>query len=252
MPRLTGSQQRIRTLIVTLDGPAGSGKSTLARRLAAHYGWLYLDTGAMYRALALASIDAGITPDDGPRLTQLAESIELKLDTCDGGQRVWIGDRDVTQQIREPRVTERVSEVSAHASVRDVVVDQQRAYAAPGAGDSETGSGAPRGLVAEGRDMGTVVFPRAPLKFFLVATLDERARRRQRQNQQKGIEQSFDAVRAAIAERDRRDSSRDVAPLVPAEDALEVNTTGKTIDEVFEWMAEHIDDALAGGEGPSA
>lgn len=233
-----------RFAIATLDGPAGSGKSTLARRLAARFGWLYLDTGAMYRALALASIEAGIDPGDAVALERLARGLDLAFEAPaqEGeAQRVVLAGRDVTSQIREPEVTARVSEVSAHAGVRAIMVARQRDFAQ---------SGGAQGLVAEGRDMGTVVFPDARPKFFVVASLEERAKRRYAQLRAQGVEPSYEEVLDAIAERDRKDSSRDVAPLAPARDATVVETSGRTVEEVLAWMAERV--AAASGSDVEA
>lgn len=221
-------------MIVTLDGPAGSGKSTLAKRLAGHFGWLYLDTGAMYRALALASIAQGVAPDDAVGLESLAQSIRLECNQDRAGFHVCLDGQDVTQAIRAPDVTSRVSEVSSHPGVREIIVAMQRAY------DPARHPGCD-GLIVEGRDMGTVVFPAAPIKFFLIATIAERAQRRQAQLASQGVDSTLSEVEAAIAERDHRDSSRAVAPLVAASDALVVDTTGLSIDAVFTMMVKRIE-----------
>lgn len=219
-------------LIVSLDGPAGSGKSTLAKRLAARFDWSYLDSGAIYRTLTLGSIEEGIAPSDETGLIQLAGRQHLKMRVRPEGLEVLLDGRDVSQAIRLPEVTERVSEVSAHPGVREAVLDSQRRFA-------EQVSG----LVAEGRDMGTVVFPEADLKVFLVASLEARAERRHAEQVGKGIDQSFESVLEALAERDRRDGSRDVAPLVAAPDALEVETTRLSIEEVLALLIDLVEQA---------
>lgn len=198
----------------------------------------------MYRALALVSIENGLAPDDGEELERIARQLSLRLwqdAESDGGAfHITIDGREVTEQIREPEVTARVSEVSAHPGVREVIVEMQRAYAGSGAEP-----GAPKGLVAEGRDMGTVVFPAADVKFFMVASLEERARRRWAQLQAQGKQVSQSEIQEAIAERDRRDTSREVAPLAQAPDAETVETTGRTIEALHAALVARIEIAHA-------
>jgi len=200
-------------MVIALDGPAGAGKSTVARAVAAALGFTYLDSGAMYRCVALAARERGVDPDDAERAGELARSLRIELD----GGRVVLDDRDVSAAIREPAVTEASSRVSVHAGVREAMVARQREMIASGR------------YVAEGRDIGTVVSPDSPLKVFLTASEEERARRR-------ALETGDDpeAVLAAQRERDRRDETRELSALRPAEDAVEIDTTGLTLDQVVE------------------
>jgi CMP/dCMP kinase len=198
-------------MVIAIDGPAGAGKSSVARAVAAALGFTYLDSGAMYRCVALAALDAGTDLDDGEALGGLAGA--LAIDLRDG--RVELDGRDVTEAIREPRVTEAASHVSVHPPVRAAMVERQRALIAAGR------------YVAEGRDIGTVVSPDAPLKVFLTASPEERARRRAAQS---GEDEA--AVLAAQSERDERDESREHGALRAAADAVEIDTTGLSLDEV--------------------
>src|SRR5947208_2570972 len=198
--------------VVAIDGPAGSGKSTVARTVAARLGIAYLDTGAMYRSVAFAALGHGVDPTDGEALAKLASGLDIQL-----GDRVVVDGVDATAPIRSPEVTAVVSAVSAHPPVRAEMVHRQRRWAA------EHGGG-----VAEGRDIGTVVFPDADVKVFLTASEDERARRRQRDDRAPDVS----AVAADLARRDALDSSRATSPLRPAEDAAVIDTTGRTVGDV--------------------
>jgi cytidylate kinase len=198
-------------MVIAIDGPAGAGKSTVARAVAAKLGFTYLDSGAMYRCAALAALEAGADLDDGEALGRLADGLAIEL----RGGRVELDGRDVGTAIREPRVTEAASRVSVHPPVRAAMVARQRALIAEGR------------YVAEGRDIGTVVSPDSPLKVFLTASAAERARRRAAQS---GEDEA--SVLAAQAERDGRDESREHGALRPAEDAIEIDTTDLTLDEV--------------------
>jgi cytidylate kinase len=205
------------TMVVAIDGPSGSGKSTIARGVSAELGLDVLDTGAMYRAVALAAIDGGVALTDEHGCAALARKHAISVDdgitTVDG--------RDVSDEIRGPQVTAAVSTVAAHPEVRAVLVAHQRSWVA------EHGAG-----VVEGRDIGTVVFPAARLKVFLTASDDERARRRQRDEVASDRAIRVDEVRTALARRDALDSSRVVSPLRVADDAILVDTTRRDIDEV--------------------
>lgn len=205
--------------VVTLDGPAGSGKSTTAREVAAKLGFLYLDTGALYRALTVLALDSGISTSDGKKLGQLAESAQLHIARNGTGQRVLADTRDLTDRLRTPEVEGSVSAVSAVKEVRDAMLHLQRSQRQP------------PGLVAEGRDLGTVVFPDADLKIYLVADLAERARRRALERRASGRSASDEEEMAALAARDEFDSGRALAPLRPAADSVQVDTTDLTIDE---------------------
>jgi cytidylate kinase len=217
--------KRAKPLVVAIDGPAGSGKSTaarsLARRLARRRGepWVYLDSGAMYRAVTALALEEGVDPTDARRVAALARRARLRLDPAAG--TVTIDGRDVTEEIRSRRVDAAVSEVAKHAAVRKVMVVHQRRFA------EENGF-----VVADGRDMGTVVFPGARVKVFLGATLSERARRRWKQMNDKGMRVTREEVERGIRKRDRTDRGRDVAPLVRARDARRFPTDGKTPAQV--------------------
>jgi CMP/dCMP kinase len=202
--------------VIAIDGPAGSGKSTVARGVAARLGLSYLDTGAMYRSVAFAVLQRGIDPADDDTLALLAREVEL-----DVGDRVIVDGVDATAEIRGPAVTRIVSAVSAVPAVRQEMVRRQRAWV------EEHGGG-----VVEGRDIGTVVFPDADLKVFLTASDEERARRRQKDDAAPDVT----AVAADLARRDRLDSTRPVSPLKPADDAVVIDTTGRTVDEVVDQI----------------
>jgi cytidylate kinase len=198
-------------MVIAIDGPAGAGKSSVARAVAEGLGFTYLDSGAMYRCVALAALGTGIALDDGEALGELARGLEIGLD----GRRVLLGDRDVSAAIREPRVTAAASRVSVHPQVREALVERQRQLIAAGS------------YVAEGRDIGTVVSPDAPLKVFLTASDEERARRRAAETGE-----DFESVLDAQRRRDARDTEREHGALRAAEDAVELDTTGLGLEEV--------------------
>jgi cytidylate kinase len=200
-------------MVIAIDGPAGAGKSTVARALAERLGFTYLDSGAMYRCVALAGIEQGVDLDDEVAMSELAGSLEIELD----GDRVELDGRDVSASIREPRVSEASSRASVHQGVREALVSRQRELIAVGR------------YVAEGRDIGTVVSPDSPLKIFLTASSEERARRRAEQTGE-----DPGAVLTAQRERDGRDESRQHSALRVAEDAVEIDTTGLTLDQVVD------------------
>lgn len=219
-------------MVVAVDGPAGAGKSTIARMVAHRFGWTYLDTGAMYRAVTLLAVEQGIEPDSGVELGQLAENAEVSFQPGPEGETmVFAGCRDVTREIRTQEVSRSVSQVSAHAAVREAMVKKQRQITA--AGD----------VVADGRDIGTVVCPDADVKIFLTASLQERARRRRLELEEKGTSISQAEMEAEIAARDDYDSGRDVAPLKLAAGARQLDTTDMGIDEVVEAVAAIIEAA---------
>ncbi len=198
-------------MVIAIDGPAGAGKSTVARAVAGELGFTYLDSGAMYRCVALVALEAGIDVDDGEALGPLAGGLEIVLD----GRQVLLGERDVSAAIREPAVTAAASHVSVHPAVREAMVARQRHLIA--AAD----------YVAEGRDIGTVVSPEAPLKVFLTASDEERARRRAAETGE-----DFESVLDAQRRRDARDTGREHGALRAAEDAVELDTTGLGLEEV--------------------
>ncbi|MFH1686885.1 MAG: (d)CMP kinase [bacterium] len=216
---------KLRGKIVAIDGPAGAGKSTTSKILARKLGYLYLDTGAMYRALTWFVLENGIDPSDGDRLTALANKvpIEFKSDP-DREQRVLINGVDVTQQIRTPQVTQHVSEVAAHPGVRRAMVSMQRRLGANGS------------IVAEGRDTTTVVFPKADIKIYLDATVRTRAQRRLLDLARMGISTTLEEQVADIERRDAYDSGREHSPLTQARDAYVVNTTNLNIEEQIDHI----------------
>ena len=204
--------------VVAIDGPAGAGKSTVSKRVAARLGFRYLDTGAMYRALALVALENDIDLTDGDALARAARDIELSVD----GSSVSIGDRDVSARVRDPDVTEAVSTVSAHPDVRGAMLDRQRDLARR------------ENVVIEGRDIGSHVVPDAAVKVFLTASLQERARRRCEQAGESCDDANIERVARSIAERDEADSEREASPLVQAQDATVIDSTGMAIDDVIE------------------
>jgi cytidylate kinase len=226
---------RQRRLIIAIDGPAGSGKSTTARLLAKRLGYTYLDTGAFYRALTLKVLESGVSPEDGAHVLRLAEAIRIELQPQEDKNRVFLDGRDVTQAIREPRVTNAISPVSENPQVRAIMVEKQRAIGRNG------------GIVMEGRDIGTVVFPEADLKVFMEASLDERARRRQEEMAAMGIVREVEKLREEIARRDQKDSSRKIAPLSRAADAILLDTTRMTIEQQVEFILQALEKKLSKG-----
>ena len=208
-------------MIIAIDGPAGSGKSTVAREVARRLGFTYLDSGAMYRAVTLTALEAGVDLADGAALGRIAQALEIELRRRDADNaQVFADGRDVSDAIREPRVTGASSTVAAHPEVRGAMLDKQRGLMAHG------------NYVVEGRDIGTVVAPDAPVKAFLTADASERARRRAAELERRGVSIQRDEVRSAIEQRDMLDSTRSAAPLRRADDAELIDTTGLTPDAV--------------------
>jgi CMP/dCMP kinase len=210
----------MKNLIIAIDGPVGSGKSTLARRVAEMMGYVYIDTGAMYRALALKALRRGISLDDSGALIDLARQTRIDLRAEDGSQRVYLDGEDVTAAIRTPEVSQAASKVAVVGGVRHVLVAEQRRAGEQG------------GVVMEGRDIGSVVFPDAGLKIFLTASPEVRAERRWREHQQKGDAIDLARTLEEIHERDRRDRERSTSPLVRAPDAVIVDSTAMEPEEV--------------------
>ncbi len=211
-------------MIVTLDGPAGAGKSTAARAVARRLGWHYLDTGAMYRAVAWAALDRGVDLAASERVAKLASEITIAFDSG----RVLVDGRDVSEAIRTKQITDATRHVADAAAVREVMTSLQRRVAEKA------------DVITEGRDQGTVVFPNAALKIFLTASPAERARRRCEEERARGREVAIEEVLAAQNRRDEADASRDVGPLVPAADAIHVITDGLSHDQVVERLVTLI------------
>lgn len=214
-------------MIIAIDGPAGSGKSTLGRMLARALNLLYIDTGSMYRAVALAVIEESIDPADSEAVSALAQRLDVDLEGDPESLRVWLGGRDVTERIRDDDITAMSSIVSTIPGVRRAMVARQR----------EMGR---RGAVLNGRDIGTVVFPEADIKFFLTAAAEERAERRFNEDRSVHSQVTLEQTLAEITERDRRDSTRADSPLKIAEDAIVVDSSGLTIEAVFAQMMNHV------------
>lgn len=220
--------------IVTIDGPSGSGKGTISRGLASRLRWHLLDSGALYRLVALAAVRRG-NPDDPEDLAGIARSMDVSFGSVGGAEQVLLDGEDATVALRTEEAGEAASRVAAVPAVREALLQRQRDFARP------------PGLVADGRDMGTVVFPSADLKVFLTATADERAMRRHKQLKGKGIDVSLRDLSWDIAQRDARDASRPVAPLRPAPDARTIDSTDLSPEEVIARILQWLE---AAGVGP--
>ena len=218
--------------IITIDGPGGSGKSTIAKLMARKLNFIYLDTGAMYRAVALAALRNGIPFDQEARLSDLCQTIDLRFEHTEDASRLLLNGEDVSQAIRSPEMDIASSTVSAVRAVRFAMTDLQRRLSQD------------LNVVAEGRDMGTVVFPDARNKFFLTARPEVRARRRYRERQKRGEEISFEEVASLLAKRDQQDASRNLAPLKPAEDAVMIDSSDLEPTDVVKKMMAHVDSTL--------
>uniref|UniRef100_A0A832G1J0 Cytidylate kinase n=1 Tax=Ignavibacterium album TaxID=591197 RepID=A0A832G1J0_9BACT len=212
-------------LIIAIDGPAGSGKSTTAKLLAKKLGYLYIDTGAMYRAVTLYAIKNNLL-DDEKKIIDLANLLNIELKFEDGQTKVSVNGKDVTEEIRSLEVNQNVSPVSKIEGVRKILVQKQKEMGKNG------------GVVMEGRDITTVVFPNADVKIYLTATIDERARRRALEFAQKGQQVDIEQVKQNILDRDRIDSSRDVSPLTKSPDAVEIDTSNLSIEQQVEQILE--------------
>ena len=219
-------------MIIAIDGPSGAGKSTLAKRLAKELGFVYLDTGAMYRALALKVLRQGVDLADDTRLAKLVAGTEIDLQETDGRLAVLLDGEDVAAQIRTPEVSQMASKVSALRVVRARMLDLQRAMGNRGS------------VVAEGRDIGTVIFPEAEVKVFLDASVCERARRRYDELKAAGRAVDLEETQREIEERDKRDSERDVAPLRKADDAMLIDSSSVNAEDVVARVLAHIQNEL--------
>jgi len=220
----SGTHELSGPLVVTIDGPAGAGKSTVAKKLAERLGIRYLDTGAMYRAVALAGHRQGVNWHDNEQVRRLLQSLELHVEQ----DRIFLNGEDVSDLIRSPEITRETARAADVPLVREFLIAQQRAIAAR------------ESLVTEGRDQGTLVFPDARVKFFLVASPEERARRRWRDFKEKGIDIAYEKVLEELLQRDEQDSRRPFGALKKAPDAIEIQTDGLSVDQVVDVLLKHV------------
>ena len=218
-------------MIIAIDGPSGAGKSTLGKRIAAEYDLVYLDTGAMYRAVGLAALRAGITEDKRGTIADLTAELVIELPEEKGGRQVLLNGEDISDAIRSREVSHMASVVSTIGLVRRTLVKRQQ----------EIGRAAKKGAVLDGRDIGTVVFPDADVKFFLTADAENRARRRHKEDLEKGRDVTFEKTLKEIILRDERDAGRQHSPLRKADDAIEIDTSELDVDQVFAEMKKAID-----------
>ncbi len=217
-----------RFINVAVDGPAGAGKSTLARRAAASLGYVYVDTGAIYRALAFAVLSHHVAHDDAAAVSALLHRLDLRLEWIDDVQQIILDGRNITQELRKPEISAVASQVSAYAEVRTYLLETQRRIART------------HHVIMDGRDIGTVVLPAAQVKIFLTASAQMRAQRRWRELQAAGRTESYEQVLREMCDRDQRDSAREVAPLRAAEDAILLDTSAMTLDESVAAMLKLI------------
>ncbi|MBU9787979.1 (d)CMP kinase [Lentilactobacillus sp. IMAU92037] len=219
-------------LQVAIDGPASAGKSTVAKLVAKQFGYIYCDTGAMYRAITLKAIRAGISLDNDSEISKIAKTTSITFAPDQGGQKVFIDGQEITEAIRQEDVTNSVSAVAAIGDVRQELSAQQQSIAKDG------------GIVMDGRDIGTAVLPKAEVKIFLIASVAERAQRRYKENIQKGINTPLDELQLEIEARDYKDSHRKISPLTKAKDAVEIDTTSLSIQQVVSEIAKVINQKL--------
>lgn len=215
-------------LQVAIDGPASAGKSTVAKIVAQRFHYIYCDTGAMYRAITWKALQAGVALDDEAAVKDLLDQITIRFEPGTPVQKVFVDDTEVTLAIRQPDVTNAVSQISAQSGVRTELTERQRQIADAG------------GIVMDGRDVGSTVLPKAEVKIFLVASVEERAQRRLKDNAAKGINTPLETLKYEIEERDRKDSTRKISPLTQAADAIRLDTTSMSIQEVADRIAEII------------
>ncbi|WP_077621715.1 (d)CMP kinase [Sediminibacillus massiliensis] len=215
-------------LAIAIDGPAAAGKSTVAKMIAKELSFIYIDTGAMYRALTWAAIKNNTDLEDGSKITGLLKRTVIDLQQSEDGQKVLVDDRDVTDEIRTQDVTNQVSIVAKHPDVRKEMVQRQRVLADQ------------KGVVMDGRDIGTHVLPDAEVKIFLIASVEERAERRHKENLEKGYPSELEQLKKEIERRDQLDTEREASPLIKAEDAVEIDTTSLSINEVADRILEVV------------
>ncbi|MBZ5753007.1 MULTISPECIES: (d)CMP kinase [Metabacillus] len=219
-------------LSIAIDGPAAAGKSTVAKIIAEHYSYIYIDTGAMYRALTYKALQEDIDLHDEEKVANVLSRLNIELHPTVDGQIVMVNDENVTEIIRSNEVTNNVSIVAMHSQVREEMLKRQRQFATEG------------GVVMDGRDIGTHVLPDAEVKIFLKASVEERANRRHQENQKKGYSSDFEQLKQEIANRDKLDSEREIAPLKKAEDAIEIDTTALSILDVVKKIEDYIVERL--------
>ena len=223
----------MKTRSIAIDGPSGAGKSTLARKIAASYGYVYVDTGAIYRCVGLYALSRGVEARDNGAVTSLLREIDIAICYDETGlQRMLLNGKDVTDEIRRPEVSAAASDVSANPEVRRFLLDMQRELARK------------HDVVMDGRDIGTVVLPEADLKIFLTATTEDRAQRRYLELQQRGHMVSYDEVLRDMEVRDKNDSTRSVAPLKPAADAVILDTTGNSYEKSYQIIRSLVEERL--------
>ena len=225
-------RKSVKKISIAIDGPAASGKSTTAKFVAQRLGYLHIDTGAMYRAVTLKALDQKLNLEDQNIVVALAQSTNMHLDIEDGSTKVYLDGTDVTARIRTPLVSRSVSTVASYQGVRAVMVREQQKMAAHG------------GVVLEGRDIGTIVLPHAELKIFMVASVEERARRRKKDLALSGNEASETELIKELEVRDQKDSTREVSPLKKADDAIELDTSNLTIDEQVDFIVTRANELI--------
>ncbi|WP_417891465.1 (d)CMP kinase [Bacillus alkalicola] len=215
---------------IAIDGPAGAGKSTVAKLVADRLSYVYIDTGAMYRALTYMALQNEVSVDDGEALKKLLSDLKIELVNKNGKQLIYVNEKDVSEEIRHSEVTNKVSYVAKHSDIRKEMVYKQQQLASGG------------GTVMDGRDIGTAVLPDAELKLFLNASVDERARRRHEEMISKGFDSNIDVLKEEIRKRDQMDSEREVAPLKKADDAIEIDSTSMSINEVVVLILSFVEE----------
>lgn len=220
--------EKMKKIAIAIDGPAAAGKSTVAKIVAEKLQYVYIDTGAMYRSVTLYVLEHQIDVHDEESISKILPHITITFEQQTDGQHVHLNGRDITDEIRSTSVTNNVSLISSYSTVREEMVRRQQEFVAD------------RGVVMDGRDIGTHVIPDAEIKFFLIASVDERAERRFNENKRRGFDSDIEQIKNEIRERDLKDTQRKVSPLVKAEDAIELDTTSYSIEEVAEQMLQKI------------